>query len=376
VILDGSTTHPCWSTAWATADSFPGIDPNAQASIAAQAVNPKPAQNFWTTVDDLINGFFDHLPMFGLALAIFVLFWLLAVGLRRVIRKPHAEDKSARDLRNTMGSLVHILLIIAGILLAVTTAAPSVNPSDLLGAMGFMGVAVGFAFRDILQNLLAGILILLREPFSVEDQIRYKDFEGTVVRIETRATIIMTYDGRRVVIPNGEIYTNAVVVNTAMEKRRSQYDVGIGYGDSIVEAKRVMIEAMQATDGVLADPAPEVLTIDLASSSVNLRARWWSAPEQGEVIHTQDKVLTAMKMALDKAGIDMPYPTQVHRLHDQTEATDGDRTRQREGWTPRRDDPVSARLSMVLPDSSAGEDYRGAQDNRADMGKDQNQDYV
>lgn len=345
------------------------IDPNAAASVAEQAVNPKPAANFWTTVNDIINGFFDHLPMIGLGILVFIAFLFVASAVKKIIQKPDAENKSSRDLRRVMGSLANILLILGGFMAAVMIAAPSVKPADLLGGLGFLGVAIGFAFQDILQNLLAGILLLLREPFSPGDQIKYKDFEGTVEAIETRATIIRTYDGRRVVIPNGEIYTNAVVVNTAREKRRSQYDVGIGYGDSIDQAKQVMVDAMANTEGVLDDPSPEVLTIDLAGSSVNLRARWWSAPERGEVIHTHDRVLTAIKIGLDKAGIDMPYPTQVHLFHDQTEATDGDRTRQREGWTPRGDDPESARLSLAL-----SKDGKAEQDQRDDMGKDQNTD--
>ena len=335
-----------------------------------QFIDPKPAKKLWTTINDLINGFFDQLPMFGLALVVLIVAWivsgLVAKGVDRMFK-----NRGNKDLGRVLSSLLKILIIVGGVLGAVTIAAPSVKPADLLGALGFGGVAIGFAFRDILQNLLAGILILIREPFSVGDQIIYKEFEGTVDRIETRATIVITYDGRRAVIPNGEIYTNAIVVNTAKEKRRSQYDIGIGYGDSIEEAKKVMAEAMNGLEGVLDEPKPEVLTVALADSYVSLRARWWSLPERGEVIWTHERVLTAIKVALDKAGIDMPYPTQVHLFHDQTEATDGDRTRQREGWTPRGDDPKSARLSMAL--SSEG---KAEQDDRKDMGKDQNADLV
>jgi small conductance mechanosensitive channel len=104
---------------------------------------------------------------------------------------------------------------------------------DLIQLLGISGVAIGFAFRDILQNFLAGILILLTEPFQIDDQIVFKGFEGTVENIETRATTIRTYDGRRIVIPNSELFTNSVTVNTAFDNRRLEYDVGIGYGDDI-----------------------------------------------------------------------------------------------------------------------------------------------
>ena len=93
-------------------------------------------------------------------------------------------------------------------LIAVTAAFPSFTPADLVGALGIGGVAIGFAFKDIFQNYLAGLLILVTRPFVVGDQIRFKDYEGTVEDIQTRATFIKTYDGRRVIIPNGDLNTN------------------------------------------------------------------------------------------------------------------------------------------------------------------------
>jgi small-conductance mechanosensitive channel len=199
--------------------------------------------------------------------------------------------------------------------------------------LGISGVAIGFAFRDILQNFLSGILILLTEPFEIDDQIVFKGFEGTVEHIQTRATTIRTYDGRRIVIPNAELFTNSVTVNTAFESRRLQYDVGIGYGDDIDEAKRLMLEAMRETEGVLNDPSPDAIVMELAGSTVNIRARWWiKPPRRAESLELQDRVLTAIKRKLTANGIDLPFPTQQILFHDQTEETDGDRSRQREGW--------------------------------------------
>lgn len=101
--------------------------------------------------------------------------------------------------------------------------------------------------------------ILLTEPFQIDDQIVFKGFEGTVENIQTRATTIRTYDGRRIVIPNSELFTNSVTVNTAFESRRPEYDVGIGYGDDIDWTKQLMLEALHSVDVVLQDPAPDVL---------------------------------------------------------------------------------------------------------------------
>ena len=144
--------------------------------------------------------------------------------------------------------------------------------------------------------------------------------------IQTRATTIKTYDGRRVIIPNAELFTHAVTVNIAYDKRRLQYDVGIGYGDDIARARELMLEAMREVDGVLSNPGPEALVMDLAESSVNIWARWWvDPPRQADILDAQDKMLEAIKNKLSENGIDLPFPTRQILWHDQTEATDGDR---------------------------------------------------
>jgi small-conductance mechanosensitive channel len=124
-----------------------------------------------------------------------------------------------------------------------------------------------------------------------------------------------------------------VTVNTAFENRRLEYDVGIGYGDNIDQAKELMLEAVYSVDEVLTDPAPDVLVMELAESTVNIRARWWiNPPRRADALDSRDKVLTAIKKKLTANGIDLPFPTQQILFHDQTEETDGDRSRQREGW--------------------------------------------
>lgn len=293
------------------------------------------------TVQGMINGFLSILPNLIIGIVVLILFYFIAQLIRAAIQRT-TEKRTAANVGLVFGRLAFGLTLLLGFLVAATIVLPNLKPADIIGSLGIGGVAIGFAFRDILQNLLAGILILLREPFRIGDQIVSGDFEGTVEDIEMRATILKTYDGRRVVIPNGDIYTSAVVVNTAHDKRRSQYDIGIGYADDIGNAKEIILGSLSSVEGVLADPAPEVLTVDLAGSTVNLRARWWTAPQRSDVVHVADNVITSIKQALDKAAIDMPYETQVVLWHDQTEETDGDRTRQREGW-PAGDEPPKAR---------------------------------
>ncbi|WGI20377.1 mechanosensitive ion channel family protein [Amylibacter sp. IMCC11727] len=282
-------------------------------------------------IDAWLDGLFKLLPNLLVAIIVFAIFWFAASLISKLVQRM-ARNQDRPSLAEVGGSLIRWAIVIVGFMLAVTIVAPTITPGDLIAGLGVSSVAIGFAFKDILQNMLAGILILLRQPFEVGDQIVSGGHEGTVEKIETRATLIKTYDGRRVVIPNTSIYTDSVVVNTAFETRRSQYDIGIGCNDDWKRARELMLEACKSVEGVISDPEPETIPVDLGDSANIVRLRWWTKSDRASQIHTFGAVLQAVYMRLDDEGIDMPYPTQVHLFHDQTEETDGDRSKQREGW--------------------------------------------
>ena len=319
----------------------------------------------WDRTQLLIDNFIARLPSIILAIVVFIIFFFLARGIKQTIRRLTRNRRNARSLGMVLGRLAQGIIILVGAFVALTIIIPSFKVGDLVQLLGISGVAVGFAFRDILQNFLAGILILLTEPFEINDQIVFKSFEGTVENIETRATTIRTYDGRRIVIPNAELFTNSVTVNTAFEKRRIEYDFGIGYGDDIDRAKQLILQTINETEGVLQDPAADVLVVELADFTVNIRGRWWiSPPRRADTLDFRDKVLTAVKNKLIANGIDMPFPTQQILFHDQTEETDGNRKRQREGWPAGSGQVPESRsiggsLSRLIKSQSSGEDRDG-----------------
>ena len=302
------------------------------------------------TIQEMIKGAIALLPYIVIGVVVFIIFWLLGKILRGFIRR-RTKGKETRNIGLVLGRLIQGVLVILGLLVAALIIFPSFKPGDLLASLGIGGVAIGFAFKDILQNFLAGILILLTEPFQLDDQIIFGDYEGTVERIETRATSIRTYDGRRVVIPNAELFTNSVIVNTAYDRRRLQYDIGIGYGDDIAQAKEIILETLGSRDEVLKDPEPEALVVELADSTINIRARWWiDPPRRADAVASMDWVLENVCNKLVAAGIDLPFPTQQVLFHDQTEETDGDRARQREGWpvSPKGSSPRALNLSRSM----------------------------
>jgi small-conductance mechanosensitive channel len=287
----------------------------------------------FASLQGLVRSFFQHLPYIVIAIVVYASFHVAARTVRRVIRHFAERRRKHMNVGLVLGRLAEGGIMLLGILVALVVAVPSFQPAQLIQLLGISGVAIGFAFRDILQNFLAGLLILLTEPFKINDQIVVGGFEGTVEEIETRATTIRTYDGRRVVIPNTNLFTQSVTVNTAFPTRRLQYDIGIGYGDDIAHARSVIIGALAEVHGILKNPAPEALVVALADYSVTIRARWWiSPPRRADVMESTSDALHAIKDALTAAGIDLPFPTRQILFHDQTEQSDGDRSSQREGW--------------------------------------------
>ncbi|WDR01498.1 mechanosensitive ion channel family protein [Devosia algicola] len=340
--------------AWAQeAVGSTGSEPAQQVDVSPDAI--------MITINGWIQGFFRLLPNIGVAIVILILFYLLSIAVEHGVRG-WARQRNRSNLGDVLSGFIKAVVIALGALLAMTIILPSVNPGDLVAGLGIGSVAIGFAFKDILQNWLAGLLILMRQPFRPGDQIVINGYEGTIDHIETRVTAIRTYDGRMALIPNSDVYTNAVTVNTAFDKRRSQYDVGIGYGDNIASAKEVMLGAVMSVEGVEAEPAPEILVVDLAASWITLRPRWWTNSRRTDVVRTQSRVIEAIKSALDAAGIDMPFETAIQLFHDQTEENDGVRGRQREGWPSADANAPKSRwqLSMEQVEPAAPEPIKTA----------------
>jgi small-conductance mechanosensitive channel len=258
-----------------------------------------------------------------------------------------ARTRLDARLADLFGTLASGVITVLGLFVAAVVVFPTFRFGDLVAGLGITSVAVGFAFKDILQNFFAGVLILMRRPFVVGDQIRSKEHEGTVEEITTRSTRLKTYDGERVVIPNGDVYTSAIVVRTAYPIRRVRFTVGVGYPDSLEEGRAVIARAVAGTEGVLVDPGPWVYVSELAASSVNFTVYFWTKSDQANVLRVSDRVATAVKLALDDAGIDMPYPHRVVLFHDATGTRAGDRE---EGGAVER--PRGAGVRGTSPDGA------------------------
>lgn len=300
----------------------------------------------WNTVHTMVRDFYASLPRLIFAFIVAIFFYILSRIVKAIVRRTTDADSSHRTLRIAMGRIVQGVIIVIGALVAVTAAFPGFTPANLISALGIGGIAIGFAFKDIFENFLAGILILVTRPFRIGDQIIYDRYEGTVEDIQTRATWLKTYDGRRVVIPNSELFKNSVTVNTAFDTRRLEYDFKLAAGEDVEKAKAVIIRVMRESKDVLPDPKADAVVIGFDQGSVTLRARWWSRSRIADVLLGQDHVLATARSQLAAAGIKLPSgpsPVVINALT---------------GATPAQSTAVDSAPAPVLakdqPDSSSG----------------------
>jgi small conductance mechanosensitive channel len=251
----------------------------------------------------MADGMVARLPALAVAVIVFIAFYAVSNVIARGVM--NALAKRRRNLGVVFSRLIGGATVILGLLIALSIVAPSFQASDLIKILGIGGVAIGFAFQNILQNFLAGLLLLWAEPFRVGDEIKLDAFEGTVEDIQTRATIIKTYDQRRVVIPNADLFTHSVIVNTALGARRWEYDVGAKDVRNLGELKLSIVRAVQTVPGVLSDPTPEALVVDLGAGldTVKVRVLWWTHDvHQHQMLTSYDQVLTAIGAALERLG--------------------------------------------------------------------------
>src|SRR6185437_8950998 len=216
-----------------------------------------------------------------------------------------------RDLAHMLASFAFWVTVFVGFLAVLTVILPSMKPADIFTSLGVGSVALGFAFKDILQNFIAGFFILIRRPFKRGDQIKVDDIEGTVQAVETRATLVKTFNGRLVIIPNSDIYTRSVTVNTAYDIRRTEIVVPLGLEVDLGQAIEVIRGALSSIEDILQDPEPDVLPWEFADNNVNVRVRWWTKSQRSFEVRTRAAVVAAIKRASEDAGVALPADTKI-----------------------------------------------------------------
>jgi small-conductance mechanosensitive channel len=246
------------------------------------------------------------IPRVLAALLVLLLFWGLAAVLRWLMRTIFHRIISDLTLENLIKQVVYYAVWVLGFIVAVD--ALGWDPQAIATALGLTGLALGFALKDVLSNFVSGLILLASRPFEVHDQIIVGRTEGTIERIMLRATQIRTYDGRLVLVPNAEIFTNRITNNTASPVRRGSVQVFLGYDQDLSRTVEVLRQAAAGTEGVLEDPPANVRVADLGQSDIVLELRFWADSRRSDFVATGSLVREAVVAAMKHAGIGLPDP--------------------------------------------------------------------
>lgn len=246
------------------------------------------------------------LPRVIAALLIILFFWVIAAIIRRLMRFFFRRFVSDLTIENLIKQIVYYAIWLLGIMIAFN--ALGFDPQMVATGIGLTSLALGFALQDILSNFVSGILILVLRPFELGDQIIIGATEGSVERIELRATQIRTYDGRIILVPDAELFTSRVTNNTAAPVRRGSIELFLGYDADLNHALVVMLEAARATEGVLNEPPASLRIRDLGQDDIVVEVRFWTDSRRSDFLATSSNVRKNVVLAMKEAGIPLPDP--------------------------------------------------------------------
>ncbi len=231
---------------------------------------------------------------------------MLALVARRVTVTVLDRGDSDRHAGRAVARLVSLVIVVAGTVYALELAGLQVGP--MLGALGIGGIALAFAAQDILSNFVAGILLQVRRPFRVGDEIGSGDFEGRVEDVNLRSVRLRTYDGVTVYLPNAEVLQSAIQNFTKTPLNRTAIAVGVAYDSDLEQVRSIILSACDAVSAVVADPAPEAWVESFGDSSITIAVRYWHASDIASRWRARNDVALAVKNAFDEAGVTIPFP--------------------------------------------------------------------
>lgn len=256
-----------------------------------------------------VEGFVRMLPELVAAVLVLGLFVLLARLVRGGVRRLMDRATSHGPVKSLLAKAAYLGVLAAGVFVALGVLQLDKTVTSLLAGVGILGLALGFAFQDIAENFIAGILITLRRPFTDGDLVETNGFFGTVEDVDLRATHIRTLQGQLVRVPNGDVFGNPITNYSQASDRRVDLACGVSYGDDLETAKRVALEAMAGVEGRDPDREPELFYEGFGGSSIDFVVRFW-IPDTGQkaFLAARSDAIVRLKSAFDDHDVGIPFP--------------------------------------------------------------------
>ncbi|MEN7537035.1 mechanosensitive ion channel family protein [Aurantiacibacter flavus] len=268
--------------------------------------------NYVKTITDQVEamwmGFIAILPNLALAFIVLILTWLVAKFAVRIADRIVGHTQVRTDLKKLTATAVKLFIWIVGLLIAAAVAVPGFTPAGLIAGLGVGALAIGFAFQDIFENFLAGVLIMLRDKMNIGDWVDAEGVSGTVEKITLRETHIRQFSGELTILPNSMIFKNAVKIHTDQPVRRYDLMVGVSYDCSLPEAEAAILRALESVASISKEKSVDAFPRAFGGSSIDFLVRWWVDTDRENHFLVQRDVIYAIKRELDEAEIDIPFP--------------------------------------------------------------------
>ena len=256
-------------------------------------------------VEALTTRFLAYLPNVFIALVLLFIFWVANKVVQRLLSVALTRMNIVRQAQMLILRTTRVAIYI----FAVLTVADQlkINITSLLAGVGFIGLALSFAAKDTVGNIISGVVIIIDVPFKEGDWISLGEMHANVTEIRLRTTVLTTFDNEMVVVPNMQISQERIVNYTITPKSRIKVPIGIAYKEDMQRARNILLETVKGDERILLDPSPNVIVTDLGASSINMKLRFW----------TEDPLLKfslmweyteKCKQAMDRAGIQIPFP--------------------------------------------------------------------
>lgn len=259
------------------------------------------------------------LPLLLLALLIVWLAWHAGRWISRHgwVARASRSNPFLQELARTT---IRWVVLGLGILVALEIMQATALVGAVLGTAGVLGVVLGFAFKSILENYLAGILMSIRQPFAPRDHVVIDGNEGIVVSLNSRATILMTLDGNHLRLPNALVFGSVTLNYTRNPSRRFDFEIGVGVNEDLIKAQLLGNQELARIEGVMDKPPPRALITALGDSNVQVRFHGWVDQREHEFLQVRSEAIRRVKLVLEEAGMDMPEPIYRVQLREMGES--------------------------------------------------------
>lgn len=256
-----------------------------------------------------LKGFIDMLPNILVAILIFVAFYFVAKLVRKLFGKLMSKISNNKSLIKLSGNTLAFIVNVIGLFIALGVLNLDKTVTSLLAGVGVIGLALGFAFQDTAANFMAGIFLTIQKPFKLGEIIQSNDFMGTVKHIDLRTTTIHTFQGQEVILPNKDVFQNAITNFSNTGRRRVDLSCGVSYGDDLKKVRDIAIKAIEGSDFLAKDEKVDLVFKEFGDSSINFDIRFWlNDTAQSVYKHSTSEAIIQLKQAFDDNDIMIPFP--------------------------------------------------------------------